>query len=114
VAWAVKADGMPPAPPFAGSRAPTATGRKPRSRPTPGHSRRVAFLDTRDRTVIAGPALLVVGHGPATPNPAASLADADDLAQLTLARLAAALGVRTPSLYAHVDGLGDLRAPFIV
>ena len=64
--------------------------------------------------MIAGPALLVVGHGPATPNPAASLADADDLAQLTLARLAAALGVRTPSLYAHVDGLGDLRAPFIV
>jgi len=40
---------------------------------------------------------------------AASLADADGLAQLTLARLAAALGIRTPSLYAHVDGLGDLR-----
>jgi AcrR family transcriptional regulator len=41
---------------------------------------------------------------------AAALADADGLAQLTLARLAAALGIRTPSLYAHVDGLGDLRA----
>jgi len=41
---------------------------------------------------------------------AASLADADGLAQLTLARLAAALGIRTPSLYAHVDGLSDLRA----
>ena len=40
---------------------------------------------------------------------AAALADADGLAQLTLARLAAALGIRTPSLYAHVDGLGDLR-----
>jgi AcrR family transcriptional regulator len=39
---------------------------------------------------------------------AAALADADGLAQLTLARLAAALGIRTPSLYAHVDGLGDL------
>ncbi|MGZ4351589.1 MAG: TetR-like C-terminal domain-containing protein, partial [Solirubrobacteraceae bacterium] len=26
------------------------------------------------------------------------------------ARLASALGIRTPSLYAHVDGLGDLRA----
>ena len=41
---------------------------------------------------------------------AAALADADGLAELTLARLAAALGIRTPSLYAHVDGLGDLRA----
>lgn len=41
---------------------------------------------------------------------AAALADADGLPQLTLARLAAALGIRTPSLYAHVDGLGDLRA----
>jgi AcrR family transcriptional regulator len=41
---------------------------------------------------------------------AAELADADGLAQLTLARLAAVLGIRTPSLYAHVDGLGDLRA----
>jgi AcrR family transcriptional regulator len=40
---------------------------------------------------------------------AAALADEDGLAQLTLARLAAALGIRTPSLYAHVDGLGDLR-----
>jgi AcrR family transcriptional regulator len=41
---------------------------------------------------------------------AAALADADGLLQLTLARLAATLGIRTPSLYAHVDGLGDLRA----
>jgi AcrR family transcriptional regulator len=41
---------------------------------------------------------------------AAELADADGLQQLTLARLAAELGVRTPSLYAHVDGLDDLRA----
>jgi AcrR family transcriptional regulator len=41
---------------------------------------------------------------------AATLADADGLSQLTLARLAAALGIRTPSLYAHVDGLADLRA----
>ena len=40
----------------------------------------------------------------------AGLADADGLSQLTLARLAAALGIRTPSLYAHIDGLGDLRA----
>jgi AcrR family transcriptional regulator len=40
---------------------------------------------------------------------AGALADEDGLAQLTLARLAAALGIRTPSLYAHVDGLGDLR-----
>jgi AcrR family transcriptional regulator len=41
---------------------------------------------------------------------AAAVADADGLAELSLARLAAALGIRTPSLYAHVDGLGDLRA----
>ncbi len=41
---------------------------------------------------------------------AGALADEDGLAELTLARLAATLGIRTPSLYAHVDGLGDLRA----
>jgi AcrR family transcriptional regulator len=41
---------------------------------------------------------------------AAVLADEYGLAELSLARLAAALGIRTPSLYAHVDGLGDLRA----
>ena len=41
---------------------------------------------------------------------AAALADEGGLEQLSLARLAAALGIRTPSLYAHVDGLADLRA----
>jgi AcrR family transcriptional regulator len=40
---------------------------------------------------------------------AAELADAEGLDAVTLARLAADLGVRSPSLYAHVDGLGDLR-----
>ncbi|HST40093.1 MAG TPA: WHG domain-containing protein [Conexibacter sp.] len=40
---------------------------------------------------------------------AARLADAEGLDALTLARVAAALGVRTPSLYSHVDGLDDLR-----
>ena len=40
---------------------------------------------------------------------AAELADAGGLGQLTLARLAARLGVRAPSLYVHVDGLPDLR-----
>src|ERR1700751_4684481 len=40
---------------------------------------------------------------------AARLADADGLESVTLARLAAELGVRAPSLYAHVDGLEDLR-----
>jgi AcrR family transcriptional regulator len=40
---------------------------------------------------------------------AAQLADADSLEALTLARLAATLGVRSPSLYAHVGGLADLR-----
>jgi AcrR family transcriptional regulator len=41
---------------------------------------------------------------------AAVLADADGLAELTLARLAGRLGVRAPSLYAHVGGLEDLRS----
>jgi AcrR family transcriptional regulator len=40
---------------------------------------------------------------------AAALADAEGLAAVTLARLAATLGVRPPSLYAHVGGLADLR-----
>ena len=40
---------------------------------------------------------------------AAELADADGLEAVTLARLASRLGVRAPSLYAHVDGLADLR-----
>jgi AcrR family transcriptional regulator len=40
---------------------------------------------------------------------AAGLADAEGLETVTLARLAARLGVRSPSLYAHVDGVADLR-----
>ncbi len=40
---------------------------------------------------------------------AARLADAEGLEAVTLARLAGDLGVRAPSLYVHVDGLGDLR-----
>jgi AcrR family transcriptional regulator len=40
---------------------------------------------------------------------AAQLADAESLEAVTLARLASTLGVRSPSLYAHVDGLDDLR-----
>jgi len=40
---------------------------------------------------------------------AALLADRDGLAALTLADLAAHLGVRSPSLYKHVGGLPDLH-----
>ncbi len=40
---------------------------------------------------------------------AAELADEHGLAAVTLARLAARLGVRSPSLYVHVAGLEDLR-----
>jgi AcrR family transcriptional regulator len=40
---------------------------------------------------------------------AARLADAEGLQAVTLARLAAELGVRSPSLYAHVVGLDDLH-----
>ena len=41
---------------------------------------------------------------------AAELADAEGLESVTLAELAKRLGVRPPSLYAHIDGLPDLRA----
>jgi AcrR family transcriptional regulator len=40
---------------------------------------------------------------------ATTLADADGLDAVTLARLAGELGVRPPSLYVHVRGLDDLR-----
>jgi len=40
---------------------------------------------------------------------AAALADAEGLEALTLARLAVAVGVRTPSLYNHVASLEDVR-----
>ena len=40
---------------------------------------------------------------------AAAVADKQGLAEVSLAAVAAALGVRTPSLYAHVDGLAGLR-----
>jgi AcrR family transcriptional regulator len=40
---------------------------------------------------------------------AAALADSDGLQAVSLTRVAEAVGVRTPSLYAHVDGLDDLR-----
>jgi AcrR family transcriptional regulator len=48
-------------------------------------------------------------HPEAVVEAAARIADADGLDAVTLARLAADLGVRTPSLYSHVDGLDDLR-----
>jgi AcrR family transcriptional regulator len=40
---------------------------------------------------------------------AIALADADGLENVTLARVAAALAVSSPSLYSHVDGLASLR-----
>jgi AcrR family transcriptional regulator len=40
---------------------------------------------------------------------ASALADAEGLEAVTLARVAAALEVRSPSLYSHVDGLAGLR-----
>jgi AcrR family transcriptional regulator len=41
---------------------------------------------------------------------AARLADAEGLEAVTFTRLAAELGVRAPSLYAHLDGIPDLRS----
>jgi AcrR family transcriptional regulator len=41
---------------------------------------------------------------------ACAVADADGLEAVTVARVAARLGVRSPSIYNHVDGLGGLRA----
>jgi AcrR family transcriptional regulator len=40
---------------------------------------------------------------------AASLADADGLEAVTLAKVAGLLGVKSPSLYVHIDGLAGLR-----
>jgi AcrR family transcriptional regulator len=40
---------------------------------------------------------------------AAAVADAEGLGAVTLARIAASVGVRTPSLYNHVSGLEDVR-----
>jgi AcrR family transcriptional regulator len=40
---------------------------------------------------------------------AADVADREGLAAVTLARVATELGIRSPSLYSHVDGLGGLR-----
>ncbi|WP_022926886.1 TetR-like C-terminal domain-containing protein [Patulibacter americanus] len=40
---------------------------------------------------------------------AVAVADADGFDAVSLSGVAAALGVRTPSLYHHVDGLGGLR-----
>ena len=40
---------------------------------------------------------------------AAEIADRDGLDGLSLTTLAAALGIRTPSLYTHIASFGDLR-----
>jgi|SRR6516165_3611669 AcrR family transcriptional regulator len=40
---------------------------------------------------------------------ATSLADTEGLSAVTLARLSEELGVKPPSLYKHVDGLGDVQ-----
>src|SRR3990170_1902880 len=45
---------------------------------------------------------------------ASAIADADGLAAVTLARLADQLGVRSPSLYKHVDGLDGVRRALAV
>lgn len=45
---------------------------------------------------------------------AAAIADRDGLEAVTLARLAADLGVRSPSLYKHIDGLDAVRRALAV
>ncbi len=57
---------------------------------------------------IAGPARARLDKGVVV-NVAADLVNAGGWEGLTLAKLAEALGVQTPSLYNHVDGLAGLR-----
>lgn len=45
---------------------------------------------------------------------AGAIADKDGLEAVTLARLAANLGVRPPSLYKHIDGLDSIRRALAV
>lgn len=45
---------------------------------------------------------------------AAAIADRDGLDSVTLAKVAGALGVRSPSLYSHVEGLDGLRRQLAV
>jgi len=45
---------------------------------------------------------------------AADIADRDGWEQVTLANVASRLGIKTPSLYNHVDGLPDLRQKLAV
>lgn len=45
---------------------------------------------------------------------ASALADAEGLEAVSLARLAADFGVRPPSLYKHVDGIGGVRRALAV
>jgi AcrR family transcriptional regulator len=47
--------------------------------------------------------------GDAVVTAAAALADAEGLEAVTLAKVASRLGVKSPSLYVHVDGLPGLR-----
>lgn len=51
---------------------------------------------------------------PAVLSAAAELVDAQDLDALTLATLAQKLGIRSPSLYNHVDGLTGLRRQLVL
>ena len=45
---------------------------------------------------------------------ASAIADAEGLKAVTLARLAEALGIRSPSLYKHVDSLDAIRRALAV
>lgn len=54
-----------------------------------------------------------VGHDQVV-DAAAAIADRDGLAAVSLAAVAESVGVRSPSLYSHVDGLDGLRRDLMV
>ena len=92
---------------------------RPAAPPEPRHAHRGRVRADEPRTEGAGRtgpghrgSLMAAKHGLQAyqvVEAAATLADREGLERVTLAGVAAALGVRSPSLYSHVEGLAGLR-----